>query len=268
MSDEAVIEAIQELTPETERAAHILRLACAAQSGSEFPSLVPVPEERMPHQIMYRLPGRLITLEGGDGTGKTTAGNLLAHALEERGIHVERMREPGGTPTGEKIRTILLNKHDLDIKPITEAFLFAAARAENGALILHPALSQGAWVLVDRFLDSSIAYQGHGRGLGIEEIALLSRWALDGLWPTRTLLLEISNDEALRRREARRLTENGDAPSSNDRIEQSGDEFMAKVMEGYRICAEKFPERVIPILADGTPEEVTTRCLVALADLF
>lgn len=280
MSDEAVVAAIQELQPQSERAAHILRLACAAQIGSEFRSLVPVPDERLPHNQMASLPGKLITVEGGDGSGKTTVGDLLGQELEERGLPVTRMREPGGSEVGEQIRTILLNRLEFEIDPRAEAFLFAAARAENGAVILRPALTAGGWVLVDRFLDSSIAYQGHGRGLGIEQVANLSRFALDGLWPTRTLLLEVTSTEAERRRNERRQQEQqrGESErrsgedrrqvSSHDRIERSGEEFMAKVMEGLRICAERYPERVVPVSADGAPEEVMRRCLIALADLL
>ncbi len=263
MAEQTLIQAIRSLNPASARASELLERAILAITEEVSP-LTPVTEEYLPANRMSSLPGLLITLEGGDGSGKTTAGKLMIEMLLDEGVEVLAMREPGGTEVGEQIRDILLNSLEFDINPRCEALLFAANRAENGQEILEPALRRGAFIIVDRFCDSSAAYQGHGRGLGIPDIINLSRYALDGLWPNRTLLLEISPEEAVLRREKRR---GAASDTSKDRIERSGDAFLEKVMEGYSLCAEAYPERVKVIQADGSPEQVALKLIASLTDL-
>src|SRR3954467_10430976 len=172
-----------------------------------------------------------VTFEGLDGSGKTTQIELLRDALEQDGRHVVATREPGGTPLGERVRELLLESEE--VAPWAEAALFAAARAELVERVIGPALSRGDTVLCDRFLDSSLAYQGIARGLGIERVLELNLHAVRGLLPDRTYLLLIDPRES-----ARRV---GDA---GDRIEREDDDFRARVDAAYRELAETFPQRI------------------------
>ena len=179
-----------------------------------------------------------MSFEGLDGSGKSTQAALLAAHLEEEQRDVVATREPGGTPLGEGVRELLLGGAG-EVLPWAEAALFAAARAELVARVIRPALERGADVVCDRYLDSSLAYQGVARGLGVETVLELNRGATGGLLPDRTFLLLLSPDEA-----ARRLGPDG------DRIERAGAGFRARVDEAYRELAERFPERIVPL--DGT----------------
>ena len=184
-----------------------------------------------------------VSFEGVDGSGKTTQAELLREWLAGRGHEVVLCREPGGTPLGERIRARLLDGGDLS--GWAEAALFAAARAELVERLIRPALARGADVVCDRFVDSSLAYQGIARGLGLGAVLELNLAAIRGLLPDRTFLLLVDVDEAARRR--------GDEP---DRIERQGSEFQAAVDAGYRILAERFPDRIVPIEASRRPADI------------
>jgi dTMP kinase len=195
----------------------------------------------------------LITVEGLDGAGKTTLVAGLAAALEERGERVVVLREPGGVEVSERIRA-LLKDPELDIDPRAEALLYAAARAQLVATELRPLLEEGTTVVLDRFVDSSLAYQGAGRGLGVEEIRTLNAFGTGGLKPDRTLLLRIDPAAGLGRIAGR--------PA--DRLEQSGDAFFTAVARAYDELAAAEPDRFAVIDAAQSPESVLADALAAL----
>ena len=197
----------------------------------------------------------LITIEGLDGAGKTTLVAGLSAALEARGTPVLVLREPGGVEVSERIRA-LVKDPGLDMDPRAEALLYAAARAQLVAEELRPLLERGQWVLLDRFVDSSLAYQGAGRGLGVEQIRALNAFATGGLAPDRTLLLRI--DPAVGRG---RLTGRGD---EEDRLERSGGAFFAAVAAAYDELAAAEPERIAVIDAAQPPDAVLADALAAL----
>jgi dTMP kinase len=173
-----------------------------------------------------------VSFEGLDGCGKTTQARLLARALEEAGIEVVLTREPGGTPLGEQIRDLVL--HGDHVAPWAEAALYAAARAQHVEELIRPALARGATVVCDRYVDSSVAYQGAGRELGVEEVLSLNLTAVGGLLPDRTFLVEIDIDTALAR-----------VGDKGDRIERAEADFWPRVEEAYRTLAGRFPERYV-----------------------
>lgn len=181
---------------------------------------------------------------------------MLADALEARGVRVVRTREPGGTPVGERVREILLAGAPGELELSAEALLFAAARAELVRRVIAPALADGAWVVSDRFLDSSLAYQGAARGLGVDAVMELNRLAVDGRLPDRALVIDVPVALATSRRCA-----------TPDRIEAEGDGFLGRVAGGYRDLAGRFPERVRLVDGTGTPDEVHARVLDAVGDL-
>jgi dTMP kinase len=184
--------------------------------------------------------GVFIVLEGGDGSGKSTQATRLVARLQEAGREVVVTREPGGTDVGARIRTLVLGGGTID--PATEALLIAADRAEHVASVIRPALERGAVVVSDRFVPSSLAYQGVARGLGVEEIARLSEWATGGLQPDLVVVLDVPAEEAVRRREG-----------PQDRMEREPAEFRALVNKAYRDLADRFGWAVV----DGSaPVEV------------
>ena len=195
-----------------------------------------------------------VTFEGLDGSGKTTQVELLRAALAEEGRDVVVTREPGGTRLGERVRELLLGEGD--ISPWAEAALFAAARAELVDRVIAPELSRGVDVICDRYIDSSLAYQGIARGLGVERVLELNLHATRGVLPDRTFLLLLDPERA-----SGRL---GDAP---DRIELEGRDFRAAVDAAYRSLAEMFPQRVIPIDAGRDPQEIAEDVRGRLRDL-
>lgn len=175
-----------------------------------------------------------VTFEGLDGCGKTTQARLLARSLEEDGVDVLSTREPGGTPLGEAIRDLVL--HGDHVAPWAEAMLYTAARAQHVDQVIRPALERGATVICDRYLDTSVAYQGAGRGLGIDVILDLNLRAVEGLLPDRTFLVELDTETALAR-----------VGAKGDRIERAGAEFWPRVVDAYRGLAERFPERYVVV---------------------
>lgn len=203
--------------------------------------------------------GRFITLEGGEGVGKSTQAKALAAALRERGIEVVTTREPGGSPGAEAIRSLLLDGPDEGWGPQAEALLFAAARADHVDKIIRPAILSGKWVLCDRFIDSSLAYQGVAGDLGLEAVRWINGFGIGEWFPDRTLVLALS-EGAERARER-----DGD---NSDRIGRRSAEYHEAVDAGFRTIAAQEPDRVRLIDASGSPEEVTARLLAAIADLL
>lgn len=203
--------------------------------------------------------GRLITIEGLDGAGKTTLARGIMEALHAHGIDVELLREPGGVAASERIRT-LVKDPGLRVGPRAEALLYAAARAQLVEEALAPALDAGRWVLLDRFVDSSLAYQGAGRALGIEQVRAINAFATGDLRPDRTLLLRI--DPALGRS---RQDGRGEAP---DRLEQEADGFFTAIAAAYDELAAAEPQRIRTLDASADAPTVLAQALAALEDLL
>ena len=203
--------------------------------------------------------GRFISLEGGEGAGKSTQVKALAAALEDRGIRCLVTREPGGSGGAEAVRDLLLQGDESRWGAKAEALLFAAARADHVEKTIRPALDEGRWVLSDRFVDSSLAYQGGAGGLGIEAVRAINAFGIGDAFPDRTLVLvlEEGQDRALER--------DRDAP---DRIGGRPREYHHKVETAFRLIAAEEPDRVRLVDASGEREEVTGRLLDAIADLL
>jgi dTMP kinase len=205
--------------------------------------------------------GKFIALEGGEGAGKSTQSRLLADALRERGVQVVITREPGGTQGGETIRSLLLDTGGDGWLPRAEALLFAAARSDHVERLIEPALDAGKWVICDRFVDSSRAYQGGAGGLSDEEILALHRVGSRGLLPDLTLLIDVSPDEArhrLRRRDA----------GTADRIGGRSDDYHARVAGAFAQLADAEPQRFARINGNGSTEATHALILVALAPVL
>lgn len=202
--------------------------------------------------------GCLIALEGGEGAGKSTQARLLAEALRGRGLDVVVTREPGGTPGAEAIRALLLATEGEGWNPRAEALLFAAARSDHVERLICPALEAGKWVICDRFLDSSRAYQGGGSGLRDAELLSLHRIGCGGLLPDATILIEIDPQAA-----AERLAHRD--PQGADRIGGRDAAYHAKVAEAFRRFADAEPQRFVRIDSAGTREETHARIVAALA---
>ncbi|MEO5778510.1 dTMP kinase [Arthrobacter oryzae] len=207
----------------------------------------PAPQDPAPH------PGLFIAFEGGDGAGKSTQAAELATALESRGLRVLRTREPGGTPIGEKLRTLVLDHGHGHIDSRTEALIYAASRAAHAEQVLRPALERGDVVLTDRYIDSSVAYQGAGRRLGADAVRNLNDWATAGLQPDLTVLLDVDPAVGRRRRTA------GDA--AEDRIESEADDFHARVRTAFLELAEARPELYLVLPARLPVAELAARIL-------
>ena len=200
--------------------------------------------------------GVFITFEGGDGSGKSTQIQSVRDWFESRGREVIVTREPGGTELGTEIRRLVQNGPE-DVDARTEALLYAADRAYHVATVIGPALERGAVVLGDRYIDSSLAYQGAARSLGVDEIASLSAWATQGLYPSLTFLLDLPPEVGARRRT--------DAP---DRMERESMDFHERVRHQYLRLADAEPERIVVIDAVGTVDEVFSEIRGVLVERF
>ena len=203
---------------------------------------------------------RFITLEGGEGVGKSTQVRALHAALAASGIDCVVTREPGGSSSAEAIRNLLLTGEDAGLSPEAEALLFAAARADHVEKTIKPALAEGRWVLSDRFLDSSLAYQGGALGLGIDRVRDLYRFACDDFLPDRTLILMLDGMEGVERASAR--------DPEADRIGGRSVDYHRRVDTAFRTIAATEPDRVRLINASGSPENVTAKLVEAIADLL
>ena len=203
--------------------------------------------------------GRLVTIEGLDGAGKTTLAAGLVSALAARGIEAVLLREPGGVALSERIRA-LVKDPALRVGGATEALLYAAARAQLVEERVRPLLDEGRWVLLDRFVDSSLAYQGAGRALGVEAVRAINDFGTGGLVPDRTLLLAVDPGT----RDARQASR-GEAP---DRLERVGGAFFTAIGAAYDELAAAEGERIRTLDASAAPDQVLAQALRALADLL
>ena len=203
--------------------------------------------------------GKLITIEGLDGAGKSTLAHALAREISARDCRVELLREPGGVDVSERIRA-LVKDPSLSVAPRAEALLYAAARAQLVHELLAPLLAQGVIVLLDRFVDSSLAYQGAGRALGVEAVRAINDFATGALRPDRTLLLAITSAAGRARQLGRAL--------EPDRLEREDDGFFATIAAAYDELARAEPERIRTIDASQPPERVLRDALAAVEDLL
>lgn len=203
--------------------------------------------------------GRLITIEGIDGAGKSTLAAALLDALKARGLDVTLLREPGSVPAAERIRELVIDP-DLHVTARTEALLYAAARAQLVEEAIEPLLREGKWVLLDRFIDSSLAYQGGGRQLGIDSVRAINGFAIRTARPDRTLLLMIDADQGRSRSRSR--------AGPPDRLERERNDFFDRTVAAYLELASEDPDRIRKIDATLPADEVLAAALEALADLL
>ena len=202
--------------------------------------------------------GLFITVEGPDGAGKSTQIEFIKKYFDEKGLDVLYTREPGGTVISEKIRNVILDREHVEMAPLTEAMLYAASRAQLVHEVIKPALSEGRIVICDRFVDSSIAYQGFGRNLG-DLVGVINSYAIDDCIPDLTLLLLVDSEKGMERVE--------NLGSENmDRMEKEKMEFHRKVYEGYKYLAETCPERIAAINANESIENVSREISLKLDD--
>ena len=198
-----------------------------------------------------------ITLEGPEGSGKTTAVEYAVKALEEKGYQIVRTREPGGTPIAEQIRNVILDKANTNMDPRTEALLYAASRRQHLVEKVWPALKEGKIVICDRYLDSSLAYQGGARGLGVENILNVNLFATENTFPDLTLLFDITPEEGLKRISA-------NASREVNRLDLEKLEFHHKVRDTFLALAKRYPARYVIIDASKSREEVAKATLDAI----
>lgn len=203
--------------------------------------------------------GYFLTLEGPDGSGKSTVAERLLKELSDQGYEVVLTREPGGTEIGEDIREILLSNRNSEMCSRTEALLYAASRAQHVSEKIRPAIEAGKIVISDRFVYSSLAYQGIARGLGVDEVMGINEFAMDKMYPDRVIFFDISPEITLKRKTIGREL---------DRLEMEGLNFHNLVYNGYKEAIAKYPHNVIEIDADKTEDEVFKNCLkIILEDL-
>lgn len=197
--------------------------------------------------------GKFIVLEGLDGSGKTTQGNLLKNFLEEKGLQVEFLREPGGTTISEKLRNIILDRNITNMHPLTEMYLYAASRCQLVHQVIIPAIEAGKTIILDRFLLSSIAYQGFGRKIGADTVCSINKVAVGGLKPDLTILFDMEkNDNRL--------------DDDRDRIELSSDEFFKRVYEGYMTSYDK--GKTLLIDAGQTIDSISKKIISKVSELL
>lgn len=199
--------------------------------------------------------GLFITFEGGDGSGKSTQIEKLCEYLKNKGYDVVLSREPGGTMIGEKIRTIILDPENIEMDYMTEAFLYAASRAQHVAQVIKPALEAGKFVICDRFVDSSVAYQGYARGLG-DSVMNINEYAIAGCMPDLTILLKLDPKKGKKRISTR----------EEDRIELEKIDFHQKVFDGYAEIEKNSNGRVVGIDASGSIEDIFNEIVACLEE--
>ncbi|MCS0791087.1 dTMP kinase [Cytobacillus pseudoceanisediminis] len=205
--------------------------------------------------------GKFITVEGPEGAGKTTIIDMLASNLAKEGYQVLQTREPGGIEIAEQIRSVILDKNNTKMDPRTEALLYAAARRQHLAEKVKPAMDKGYIILCDRFIDSSLAYQGYARGLGIDEVYSINSFAIEGMMPELTLYFDIEPEAGLDRINQHKGRE-------VNRLDLEKLDFHHKVREGYLKLMELYPERIFKIDASGTLEEVYQQAESKLKELI
>jgi dTMP kinase len=208
--------------------------------------------------------GKFISLEGIEGAGKTTVAAHLADRVRRRGISVAELREPGSTPAGEHLR-VLLKDGTIKLSPLSEAFLFEAARHELVVQCIRPALDGGTWVIVDRFYDSTTAYQGYGRGVDLAILTTMHRWACGETIPDLTFVLDIEPSVGLNR--ARGCTGLAEGPRG-DRYEEKGEGFLVKVRRGFLSLAEAERDRIVVVTVTGGVADVVERCVAVIEQRF
>jgi dTMP kinase len=209
-------------------------------------------------EMFHRLPAKFVSFEGIDGCGKSTLLDELAFWLEGDCIPFIKSREPGGTHLGERIRELLLDPSFNTMNEHAEVLLYSASRAQLVQEVIRPALSRGMWVLVDRYIDATLAYQGFGRGLAIEPLRQIQDWGTGGLWPDLTVLLDCDVGVASSRMKARNEAE--------DRMEQESRLFHQRVREGYLELARSAPERFVIVDAHGALPQVIVEFRAALVE--
>lgn len=205
-------------------------------------------------------PGLFIAFEGGDGAGKSTQAALLAEALEALGHTVLRTREPGGTPIGEKLRSLVLDHGHGTIDARTEALMFAASRAAHASQVIRPALERGEVVITDRYIDSSVAYQGAGRDLGTHAVRSLNEWATDSLQPALTVLLDVAPTDGRGRRAASEEVE--------DRLESEPDDFHARIRAAFLDLAGTHADSYLVLPANRPVDELAATILDRVSRLL
>lgn len=201
--------------------------------------------------------GLFISMEGPDGAGKSTQIELLRGYLADKGYEIVITREPGGTVISEAIRQLILNREYAEMCPNTELLLYAAARAQLVNEVIRPALEAGKAVICDRFVESSVVYQGIARGMGIDTVYAVNEYALEGLRPQLTFFLDLDAEEGLRRKKKQ---------AELDRMEAAGLEFHQKVAEGYRMLAEREKERIMRISATLPEEDIHAKIVLAIEE--
>lgn len=201
--------------------------------------------------------GLFITMEGPDGSGKSTQIEAIKNFFESRGETALLTREPGGNKISEKIRELLLDRENSEMDPMAEALLYAAARAQIVAQVIKPALEKGTHVICDRFVDSSIAYQGYGRGLG-DSVAIINAYAVAGCMPDITFLMKLNPEIGKSRIKA----------ADHDRIEMEKIDFHNRVFEGYEALEREYPDRIVGIDATGNIEEISEVIISHMERLF
>lgn len=201
--------------------------------------------------------GHFITVEGGEGSGKTTVLEIVYQELRALGYNVLVTREPGGIPIAENIREIILNPSNTQMEKRTEALLYAAARRQHLIEVIAPALKRGDIVLCDRFIDSSLVYQGHARGIGMKEVLEINNFAIGDLYPELTMFFDIKPEEGLAR-----IAQNKDREKNRLDLEELA--FHQKVYEGYHLLLNKYPERIKQIDASKEINEVASETLACI----
>ena len=203
--------------------------------------------------------GKFITFEGPDGSGKTTVSKAVCERLQAEGIAVVYTREPGGSEIAEQIRNVILDPNNTKMDPRTEALLYAASRRQHLVEKVLPALAKGTHVICDRFVDSSLAYQGYGRQIGIDEVYRINVFAIDDCMPDKTLYFDVSVETGLGRIASRTYL---------DRLDQESVSFHKKVWEGYHAVVEKYPDRIQVIDAEKPLNEVIEETYRAVKDII